>query len=145
MMSLAVAAVMQTALLGAPAEDAATAAYNRSMESGRPLVLLFGADWCPACKVMKDKTLPEVARRGGMRGVEFAYVDVDKQPEVARRFLRGNSIPQMVRFDRTDEGWQPTYMIGAHKTERVERFLAVQPAEGRPRYSSYEQRRAPAR
>jgi thiol-disulfide isomerase/thioredoxin len=138
MTSLAIAAVLQTAILAAEPQDAATEAYNRSMQSGRPLVLLFGADWCPACNVMKDQILPKVRQRGGMRGVEFAYVDVDDNPKLAKRLLRGGSIPQLVRFDRQGDEWTPKYMIGAQKPEKVIEFLATSPAPGKPRYSSYE-------
>lgn len=135
--SLAMAAVLQTLLLGTSPRDAAQEAYARSAESGRPLVFLFGADWCPACRVMKDRTLPEVDRQGGMRGLEFAYIDIDARPEFSRRYLRGNSVPQLVRFERDGERWKARYLIGAHSAERVAQFLGADRNESPARYSSY--------
>ena len=144
MTSLAIAAVLQTAVLAAPPQDATTAAYNRSMQTGRPLVLLFGAEWCPACKVMQNQILPKVRQRGGMRDVEYAYVDIDQKPALAKRLLRGGSIPQLVRFDRQGDKWTPRYMIGAHQPEQVIQFLANRPT-AKPRAAGYQRPASPSR
>jgi hypothetical protein len=86
---------------------------------------------------MKDQVLPKVDRAGGMRDVEFVYVDVDHEPALAKRLLQGGSIPQLVRFDRTQDGWKPSYLIGAHQPERVSAFLSVESDKPKMRYSSY--------
>ncbi len=122
MTTLTIASVLQVALLSA-APEGFDAAAQRSTESGRPLVVLLGADWCPACKVMKNKTLPRAAEAGALANVEFAYVDVDHQRDLAGRLIRGKSIPQLIRFEKTENGWQPEYLIGAHSPDKVAQFI----------------------
>ena len=38
----------------------------------------------------------------GLDDVEFAYVDVDRQPELTRRLARGKTIPQLIRFEKKE-------------------------------------------
>ncbi len=135
--TFAAAVILNVSLLGATPQDPARQAYDRSVQTGRPLVFLFGANWCPACRVMKDRTLPVVEKNGGMRGVEYAYIDIDKRPDFAKRYLRGNSVPQLIRFDREGEKWKSQYLIGAQSPERVTQFLATT-KEGTPaNYTNY--------
>lgn len=135
--SIATALVINVSLLGAAPQDSAWEAYARSLETGRPLVFLFGATWCPACRVMKDKTLPQVEQNGAMRGVEFAYIDIDERPTLAKRHLRGNSVPQLVRFDRDGERWKARYLIGAQSPERIAHFLAIEPKDTSVSHTSH--------
>ena len=41
-------------------------AYHQSLTTGRPLVVLIGAVWCPGCRTMKNSVLPQVAKGGGL-------------------------------------------------------------------------------
>ncbi len=138
MMSLALAAAMQASLLSA-APDEFTLAYTRSLESGRPLVVLLGAPWCPSCQVMKKKTIPVVAQQGGLAGVEYAYVNVDTRPELAGKLLEGRAIPQLVRLDRVPQGWRINRLVGAQAAEQITAFVAPRPTP-RLRFSGYEDR-----
>jgi len=135
MTSLALATALQMALVAAAPQDYATAA-QRSAELGRPLVVLVGATWCPGCQVMSNRTMPAVAEAGGLEGVEYAYVDADQQPELARQLLRGSSIPQLVRFDRVGDQWQVRHMIGAQSPDEVAAFVDAR--QGALRLSSFE-------
>ena len=90
MTTLTLAAAVQLSLLAAQ-PPGFQQAYQRSMESGNPLFVLLSAEWCPACKQMDGKILPEVAKRGGFKGVEYAYVDVDQERELAGKLARGGS------------------------------------------------------
>lgn len=143
MTSLALSVVLQAAVLGASEQDYSVA-YQRSVQSGRPLVVLLGTAWCPSCQVMKGKVLPEVAKAGGLREVEFAYVDYDRQPELADQLARGNSTPQLIWFSRTAQGWRSDVLTGAQSPKKVASFInqgvARAAAHGRPaaRLSGYE-------
>ena len=75
MTGFAVALVMQTSLLGADATY--SEAYHASQESGRPLVVLVGADWCPHCVRLKNDIIPVVRKRGDLDHVEFVVLDAD--------------------------------------------------------------------
>ena len=135
MTSLILAAVLQ-AQVAAPSVNDATVteenvvprtdyatAFQRSMDSGKPLVVLLGADWCPGCVKMKGSILPQVARAGGLKQVEFAYVDVDRDPKLAGRLSRANAIPQLIRFEKTEEGWQRGLLTGARSVKQVTSFI----------------------
>lgn len=139
MMSLALVAAMEVSLLAAT-PDEFTTAYTQSLESGRPLVVLLGAPWCPSCQVMKKATIPAVARQGGLAGVEYAYVDVDEKPQLAAKLLEGRAIPQLVRLDRVPQGWRVSRLIGAQKAEQITAFVAPVPAASPLRFSGYERR-----
>lgn len=123
MFSMVLAATVQAALFGSP-QSSFDRAFQESASTGRPLVVLIGADWCPSCQVMKNTTLPEVARHGGLKGVVFAYVDADQDPKLVARLSRVKAIPQLIRYDRTPDGWQGRLLVGAQTAEDVTAFVA---------------------
>jgi len=137
MMSLALVAAMQVSTLTAAPPDQFTQAYTQSLQTGRPLVVLLGATWCPSCVVMKKKTIPAVAQGGGLAGVEYAYVDVDAKPQLAAKLLEGRSIPQLVRLDRVQQGWRVNRLVGAQSAEQITQFAAPAPARPRLQFSGY--------
>jgi thioredoxin-like negative regulator of GroEL len=106
-----------------PQTDYATA-LKRSTAAGRPLVVLLGADWCPACVQMKGSILPRVAKAGGLKDIEFAYVDLDRDPKLAGRLIQANAIPQLIRFEKTEKGWQRDLLTGARSVKQVSAFIA---------------------
>jgi thiol-disulfide isomerase/thioredoxin len=122
MTSLALIALLQLSALGAQDTDYAQA-YQRSLATGRPLLVLVGAPWCPACEQMKHSVLPQVAEAGGLNDVVFAYVDFDQQQELASRLLESKSIPQLIRLDRTDAGWNRRVLVGAKTPREVFSFV----------------------
>ncbi|NLY02922.1 MAG: thioredoxin family protein [Rhodopirellula sp.] len=126
MTTLVLTAVLQTSLMAAP-EQGYMEALSRSMASGRALVVLVGADWCPGCVKMHGRILPEVGRKGGLDRVELAYVDVDREPQLAQQLMRGGSIPQLVRFEKTDSGWRSEVLTGAQSPDRVAAFINGEP------------------
>lgn len=111
-------------------QDDYTRVYKRSLATGRPLVVLLGAKWCSACLQMKDSVLPRVAKAGGLDNVEFAYIDSDGQADLAARMSRGQSIPQLIRFEKTETGWDSQVLLGAKSPKEVRSFVdAGLPAE----------------
>lgn len=123
MTTLLMAVVLQAGL-GPVGEKTYTEAYHQSAKSGRPLVVMLGADWCPACVKLKTTIMPQVARKGGLAGVELAYVDVDKEPALAKQLVKGGSIPQLVRFEKGPKGWESKHMIGAQSVSKVTQFVS---------------------
>jgi len=139
MTSLAIATVMQASLLAAsPAPSEFNQAYQQSLNTGRPLVVLLGADWCPGCVVMKKRTIPEVARTGGLAGVEFAYVDVDQERQLAGKLIQGKSIPQLIRFCPSEKGWKSQVLTGARPAEEVATFVKACPKRSVFRFGAYQ-------
>jgi thioredoxin-like negative regulator of GroEL len=115
--------LLQAAALSATAHDYATA-FRETEKTGRPLVILIGADWCPGCRQMKYTTIPELERKGGLRDVAFAYVNTDEQSQLAGKLMQGSSIPQLIMYQKTDQGWTRKQLTGAQSTSRVQAFLA---------------------
>jgi len=122
MSSLALATIIHVSLLGTQEGDFHRA-YQQSTATGRPLVVLIGADWCPACQRMKTSTLPQVAKAGGLSNVVFTYVDIDRQRELAARLSRTKSIPQLIRFDQAPSGWKGQLLVGAKSPQEVQTFI----------------------
>jgi thioredoxin-like negative regulator of GroEL len=88
------------------------AAYKQSQDENKPLVVVVGAEWCPACVNLKQTTLANMEAQGELKEVSVAVVDQDKEPELARQIKQGEMIPQIVVFSRTDEGWQRNQLTG---------------------------------
>jgi thiol-disulfide isomerase/thioredoxin len=122
MISIILAALVQVSALGAEQHDFEQA-YQRSLTTRRPLVVLVGAGWCSACQKMKNSILPQVAETGGLKRVVLTYVDFDQQHQLASRLSRGNSVPQLIRFDQTPTGWKSRRLIGARKPREVYDFV----------------------
>ncbi|MEX0678915.1 MAG: thioredoxin family protein [Pirellulales bacterium] len=122
MIQLTVNLLLQAAALAAGGHDYATA-FKETEETGRPLVVLIGADWCPGCRTMKYTTIPELEKKGGLRKVTFAYVNTDQERKLAGKLMRGGSIPQLVMYQKTDSGWTRKQLTGAQSATSVEAFL----------------------
>ncbi|HEX3999619.1 MAG TPA: thioredoxin family protein [Pirellulales bacterium] len=100
-------------------------AYNTAVnDSSRPLVVLVGADWCPACQAMKTSVLPQVKQLGGLNNVSFAMVNVDRDSTIAKSLMEGGSIPQLVMFVKTDKGWSRRQLTGNQSVSAVQGFVA---------------------
>lgn len=122
MTSLILIAALQ--LAAAPDQaDQFEQAFRRSASTGRPLVLLLGAKWCPGCVVMKDNVLPKVAKAGGMADIEFAYIDIDRNRRLAAKLSKAKTIPQLIRYHRTSDGWKFNLLNGAHDVSEVSSFI----------------------
>ncbi len=99
------------------------AAYKNTNETGRPLVVLVGADWCPGCRTMKQSVIPQLEKNGKLQQVAFATVNTDLQGPLAESLMKGGSIPQLIMYVKTDKGWDRKQMIGAHSPSEVEAFI----------------------
>ncbi len=64
--------------------------------AGALAVVKFGAIWCPPCRLM-DKAIDAIEAAGGIDGVRFFDVDIDRDQAVAARF-RNQSIPYVVLY-----------------------------------------------
>jgi len=109
-----VAAVLSTMTGGASASNDYTLAYHRSVQERTPLVVVVGADWCPACTALKSRTISTMERNGDFDDVSVAVVDRDANPELARKLMRGESrIPQILVFARGADGrWERQKLTG---------------------------------
>jgi thiol-disulfide isomerase/thioredoxin len=130
MIGLTASLALQAAFLtgfAAPYQDA----YEQADKEGKPLLVLVGADWCPGCRTMKEEKIPELERDGGLSQVVFATVNTDEKPELSKRLLRGNSIPQLVLYIRSGKSWRRSQLIGVHEPGNIRQFIRSQIAASR--------------
>jgi len=52
-------------------------ALAQSKSSGKPLILIFSASWCPACQQMKNNVYPSKSVRPFHDSFVWAYLDAD--------------------------------------------------------------------
>lgn len=116
-------AVALSASLVAASNDSYTAAHKEMTETGKPLVVLVGADWCPACKQMKQSIIPQAKRNGLLDDVSFAVVNTDNEPKIARSLMQGSSIPQLVVYHKTADGWKRRQLTGAQSLGTIESVI----------------------
>jgi len=124
MMSLALAAVVVQVVAMAPAAETYAEAHKVTTETGRPLLVLVGADWCPACQELKNQVIPQLRKGGVLRKVAFAIVNLDKEQELGSKLTGDGPIPQLLLFRRTSDGWRVRQLIGGHDVEAVKSFVA---------------------
>jgi thioredoxin-like negative regulator of GroEL len=98
-------------------------AHREMSQTGRPLVVLVGADWCPGCNVMKSSSMPEVRRQGGLNGVAFATVNTDHERDLAQQLMGGGAIPQLIMYSPTSEGWNRRVLVGAQSPSAIQQFI----------------------
>lgn len=58
--------------------------YNKIIDSGRPAVIRFFADWCGACK-MTEQPFKELSQERSLTHIDFVQVNVDTMPDVSKR------------------------------------------------------------
>lgn len=123
MTSLAIALLLQITTL--PTDGISyTEAYRIHKETGRPLVVLVGADWCPACRSMKQSTIPSVKRSGGLDEVVYVEINTDQQSSLANRITGGGAIPQLVMYYNTEDGSKRQKVVGDRGVDGVRGFVS---------------------
>jgi thioredoxin-like negative regulator of GroEL len=122
MMSVAFSAMLQVSLVATGANTYAEA-HRQHVDTGRPMVLLVGAEWCPACVQMKNNIMPRVARQGGLKKVAYAQINTDRDGRVAKAVMNGGSIPQLIMYRKTSAGWKRHLLVGAQSPEKIEAFI----------------------
>ena len=122
MLTLAIASVICLSVAETPAETYADA-HRVNAETGRPMVVLVGAEWCPACQTMEKQVVPKMRERGLLKRIAFALVDLDHDRDLGRSLTSGGPIPQLIFFRRTREGWTQRKVIGGQSLEAVEQLI----------------------
>jgi thioredoxin-like negative regulator of GroEL len=122
MTGLAATVLLQAALLTTGAQSYEEA-FKEHEESGKPLLVMVGADWCPACVSMKSGTLAKMERSGKLKGVAFSMLNLDRQERVARKMMNGGTVPQLILYTKTDKGWNKQQLVGPQSEQEVQRFI----------------------
>ena len=125
MSSLTLATVVYASLLSTGLEkvDSYAQARQAAQDTGKPIVVMVSATWCGPCQQMKKTVLPECKRRGLLKRVSFAVVDVDRQRKLAKKLTGGGPIPQLVMYRRSIKGWKRQKLVGGQSVESIEKFV----------------------
>lgn len=124
MFALLVAAVMANlSVLATPPDDYATA-YEKAEKTGKPLMVVISAPWCPACVSLKNTTLREMQSGGQLEDVSVVVIDRDQDSALAERLMRGQMIPQVIVFSKQNTGrWQRAQLTGFQTPGTIRQLL----------------------
>jgi thioredoxin-like negative regulator of GroEL len=108
-------------------------AYKESVAQDKPLMVIVGAPWCPACNVLKQSTLEPMAQTGELDGVSVAVLDRDSNPELANQLTKGEKmLPQIIMFTRTEGGrWERRQLKGYQPQQPVRNLIRTAVTLGR--------------
>ncbi|WP_395741836.1 thioredoxin family protein [Prosthecobacter sp.] len=77
-------------------KDSSTSAMSAAKKSGKPVVLVFSAAWCPPCQAMKHDVYPSAEVKAFHDKFVWAYLDVDDpRNESAAAKYGVNGIPHI--------------------------------------------------
>ena len=85
--------------------------FNELMQSTKPVLVDFYAEWCGPCQIMKPRIL-DVAERIG-DDAKVIQIDIDQEKELATRF-RIQSVPTLIIFKNGKQQWRQSGLISAH-------------------------------
>ncbi len=102
-------------------------AYRLAVEQNRPLVVLVGAEWCPACKLMERQLFPFLKQRKLFGKIAFVVVDLDRDRKLGYQLVGDGPIPQLLVFRRLGNSWRMLRIIGVHDPTVVENHILRMP------------------
>ncbi|MEM6472233.1 MAG: thioredoxin family protein [Planctomycetota bacterium] len=122
-----------TAVAPAPINTNYKAAYQESIQQDKPLMVVVGAPWCPACNVLKQTTIEPMAATGELDDVSVAVLDRDSNPELVKQLTKGEKmLPQIIVFARTDSGqWKRRDLKGYQPKQPVRNLIRAAKTLGR--------------
>lgn len=95
--------------------------FNDIINSPKPVVVDFSAEWCGPCKMMAP-ILKEVASKVGEKA-RIIKIDVDRNQEVARKY-QIVSVPTIMIFKNGQTLFRQSGVIqAAHLHHLVEKFI----------------------
>jgi len=82
--------------------------FKEMIQSPKPVLVDFYAEWCGPCKIMKPRLL-DVAERMGEKA-KVVEIDVDREKELAERY-RIQSVPTFIIFKNGEQLWRQSGAI----------------------------------
>ncbi len=90
--------------------------FNDIINSGRPVLVDFFAEWCGPCKMMAP-ALEELKKKMG-DALVILKIDVDKNPSAAAAF-QVQGVPTLILFQGGKAVWRQSGAMSAPQLEKV--------------------------
>jgi thioredoxin-like negative regulator of GroEL len=99
-------------------------AYQQSVDQEKPLMVVVGAPWCPACKVLKETTIKQMAQTGELDSVSLAVINRDEEPELVKQLTEGEKmLPQIIVFTKDHGSWKRLRLKGFQPKKPVRSLI----------------------
>ncbi len=98
------------------------ASFNEIINSDKPVLVDFYADWCAPCKMMAP-ILKQVADNMS-NAVRVIKVNVDKNSDAAMKYGVRN-IPTLILFQNGEIKWQGAGVLQADQIEQIVKTKSV--------------------
>ena len=90
--------------------------FNEQIQSSKPILVDFYAEWCGPCKMMKPILLDVAERMGD--AVTILTIDVDKEKELATKH-RIQSVPTLIIYKNGKQLWRQSGVISANALTKL--------------------------
>ena len=125
MVSLLLAIVLSSVTSEQRIQQEYASAYNESVKQEKPLMVVVGAEWCPACTVLKDSTIKPMAQTGELDDVCVALIDKDQEPDLVDQLTKGEKmLPQIIVYTKSESGrWNRRFLKGFQPKQPVRSLI----------------------
>lgn len=90
--------------------------FHDIIQSDKPVLVDFYATWCGPCRMMPP-ILKELKQKVGDKA-KIIKIDVDKNPQVARKF-QVQSVPTLIVFKNGLVKWRQAGVVPAKNLEKI--------------------------
>lgn len=124
MFSLLITVILTTAPADQQLQQSYAQAYTESLEEKKPLLVVVGAPWCPACRVLKESTLKPMAKTGELDDVSLVVINRDENPTLAAKLSLGEkTIPQIILYTPGENGWKRRNLRGFQSKQPIRSLI----------------------
>ncbi|MGI9444111.1 MAG: thioredoxin family protein [Rubripirellula sp.] len=124
MFSLLLTVILTSAPADQQLQQSYAQAYTASLEEKKPLLVVVGAPWCPACRVLKESTLKPMAKTGELDDVSFVVINRDENPALAAKLTQGEkTIPQIILYTPAEDGWKRRKLRGFQSKQPIRSLI----------------------
>ncbi len=76
--------------------------FRLTKNAGTPILLFFGATWCPACRT-EIPAIKNMYKTYTPKGLEIVYINIGESSKRVDRFAQTNSLPYRVLLDEKEQ------------------------------------------